>query len=218
MTIRDLRSILGYKNMADPRYKNTLYFYRAKFRSKLALFNKEAELSDYFGPMIGDKKEVKIAELAAGPICTIGNYWKDIKVDIYASDVLQNEYAPSWDKYKATPIVPVRYQDMENLTYPNEYFDIVHCVNALDHTLDPKKAIKEILRICKPGGWIYLRHAPDQRKRYRGIHAWDANMVDGDCVFSNPQEKFSLKEFGGFKTNIEQGLKDDLIVSTLCKI
>lgn len=199
--------------MDSPRYKNTLHFYRAKFRSKLAKFNVPSQLPDYFGPMISDKKEVTIAELAAGPICTIGNSWKDIKVNIHASDVLQNEYAPSWEKYGATPIVPVEYQDMEHLTYPDEFFDIVHCVNALDHTLDARQALREIIRICKTGGWIYLRHMPDQRKHLRGMHAWDINEVNGDSVFSNRKEKFLLSQFGNFKTHTE----GNLIVSTLQK-
>lgn len=200
------------------RCKNTLYFYRVKFKSKLAKFNHPSELPDYFGPMVGDKKEVNIAELGAGPICTIGNSWKDAKVNIYASDVLQKEFAPLWGKNGVVPVVPVEYQDMEHLTYPDEFFDIVHCVNAIDHTLDAKQALKEMLRVCKTGGWIYLRHFPDQRKRLRGMHAWDINAVDGECVFSNRRERFLLSEFGDFKTHVEPGPKDDLIVSILCKI
>lgn len=205
--------------MENLRYKCTMIFYRRKFKKKLAQFNREAELPDYFGPMIGDKKEVAIAELGAGPICTIGNLWKDTKVKLYASDILQNEFALLWKEHNATPAIPVEEQDMEHLTYPDSFFDIVHCVNTLDHTLNPKQAIKEMLRVCKPGGWIYLRHMPDQRKKYRGMHAWDINMIDGETVFFNPEEKFLLSELGDFKTYIAEGFKRrDLIVSTLHKI
>lgn len=200
--------------MENLRAKNTIYFYRVKFKSKLAIFNHPSQLPDYFEPMIGDKKEVTIAELGAGPICTIGNLWKDVKVNLYASDVLQNEYAPWWGKYNATPVVPVEYQDMEHLTYPDGFFDIVHCVNALDHTLDSKQALKEMLRVCKTGGWIYLRHLPNQRKQLRGMHAWDINESNGESVFSNRRNRFLLSEFGDFKTHLE----GDLIVSILCKI
>ncbi|MFA4890421.1 MAG: class I SAM-dependent methyltransferase [Candidatus Paceibacterota bacterium] len=203
--------------MSDTRAKNTLYFYRVKFKGKLTKFNHSFELPDYFEPMIGDKKEVTIAELGAGPICTIGNLWKDVKINLRASDVLQNEFAPWWKKYGATPVVPVEYQDMEHLTYPNNFFDIVHCVNAIDHTLDARQALKEIFRVCKKGGWIYLRHFTNQRKRYRGMHAWDIDIVDGECVFSNKKEKFLLSEFGDFKTTIEDGPKDNIITSILCK-
>lgn len=211
-------------NAVNPRYKNTLLFYNMNFRKKLRKFNRPSQLPDYFKPMIGDNKEVNIAELAAGPICTIGNAFKDVKVNIYASDILQNEYAPLWELHQATPIVPVEYQDMEHLTYPDGFFDIVHCANALDHTLYPKKALNEILRICKLGGWVYLYHLPDQRKKYRGMHEWDINEVGGETIFSNPNEKFSLSEFGDFKTHTEhQKLRgswreEDLVISILHKI
>jgi len=203
--------------MENLRAKNTLYFYRAKFRSKLAKFNLPSQLPDYFGPMIGDKKEVTIAELGAGPICTIGNSWKDAKVKIYASDVLQNEFAHLWGKYGATPVVPVEYQDMEHLTYPDSFFDIVHCVNALDHTPLARQALSEMIRVCKTGGWVYLRHMQNQRSRYHGMHAWDTIEVNGETIFSNKKERFSLKEFGDFKTHTEPGIKDNLIISILCK-
>ena len=187
-----------------------------KFEKKFARFNREAPLPDYFGPMIGDKKEVAIAELAAGLICTIGNSWKDAKVKLYASDILKNEYDALWKEYNATPLIPIEYQDMENLTYPDNFFDIVHCVNALDHVLNPKRALKEMLRVCKPGGWIYLRHAPDQRKKYRGMHAWNVNMIDGETVFSNPKEKFLLSEFGDFKIHREGHLIVSILHKPLC--
>lgn len=190
--------------------RHTILFYRIKFKKKLDEFNRRSSLPSYFEPMIGDKKKVKIAELGAGPICTIGNFWKDVKVDIFASDVLQPHYQENWVLYNATPIVPIEYQDMESLTYPDEFFDIVHCANALDHTPNPKQAIKEIKRVCKKGGWIYLKHSPNQRRKYGGIHAWDINIKDGVCVFSNPNDKFVLDDF---KTRWE----GEFIVST-CKI
>lgn len=199
--------------MENARANCTIRFYRAKFLKKLAQFNFSSQLPDYFRPMIGDKKEVTIAELGAGPICIIGNSWKDIKINLYASDILQNEFVPYWEKYGATPVVPVEYQDMEHLTYPDEFFDIVHCVNALDHTPNVKQALKEMIRVCKPSGWIYLRHFPNQRKQLRGMHAWDINEINGDSAFSNRREKFLLSEFGNFKTHAEGAL----IVSILQK-
>jgi ubiquinone/menaquinone biosynthesis C-methylase UbiE len=199
--------------MKNPGYKTTVRFYRMRFWKKLARFNRESELPDYFGPMIGDKKEVNIAELGAGPICTIGNLWKDVKVNLYASDILKNEYDALWAEHNATPIIPIEYQDMENLTYSDNFFDIVHCVNALDHTLDAKKALKEMIRVCKPGGWIYLRHLPDQKKACRGMHAWDIHLVNGEMALSNSKEQFLLSEFGDFKTHMEK----HLIVSILHK-
>lgn len=206
--------LVAKKARGDERHKRTLEFYERYFDAKIAKFNVDSDLPEYFAPMIGDKKEVNIAELAAGPVCTIGNRWKDIKVNMYASDVLQKEYEPLWQAHKTEPLVKVEYQDMEHLTYTDQYFDIVHCANALDHTLDPKCALREMLRVTKPGGWIYLRHMSDQRKKYRGMHEWDMNEVEGECIFSGPRGKFSLSEFGDWKTYVGER---EAIISILQK-
>ncbi len=187
--------------MAD--INKTTFFYRVKFGSKEREFNKPAPLPKYFKYLIGDKKKVVIAELGAGPVNTIGDHCEGVDVTIFASDIFSDEYKKFWVNNGKVPLVPIEYQDMENLTYPDETFDIVHCVNALDHTPDCQKAIEEMKRVCKKGGWVYLRHAPDQKKRYGGMHAWNAS-VDG---FSNGKETVSTREFATY-------LEDDLIVST----
>jgi ubiquinone/menaquinone biosynthesis C-methylase UbiE len=139
----------------------------------------------------------KIADLGSGPVCTLGGRFAGSNIEIIASDILAEEYKEITDELvKFTGqelLIPIEYQDIENLTYPDEFFNIVHCVNTLDHTRDIKKALSEMKRICKKGGWIYLRHAPDQKKYLAGEHYWDATM-DG---FTNGTEIITLD---GFKT------------------
>ena len=52
---------------------------------------------------------------------------------IVASDLLADEYNEIWKSTNRVILNPVTKQDMEALTYPDNSFDIVHCVNALDH-------------------------------------------------------------------------------------
>lgn len=47
-------------------------------------------------------------------------------------------------------------QDVLNLKYKKNTFDIVFCNGVLHHTSDFKKGIKELYRVCKPGGYIFL--------------------------------------------------------------
>jgi ubiquinone/menaquinone biosynthesis C-methylase UbiE len=169
--------------------------------------NRYRHLPMYFEKLIGDKKHVLIAELGAGPVNTIGDHFRDVKVEIYASDIFADEYNKFWMKAMKTALVPILYQDMEHLTYPDNMFDIVHCVNALDHTPDARQAICEMKRVCKPGGWIYMRHAPNQKKRYGGMHAWNFS----EKGLSNEKDAIFLPEFS---THLE----DDLIVNIWQKI
>lgn len=202
---------------------NTLRHYIRKLPWKVRRHNHESYLPDYFKPMIGDKKEITIAEVGSGMFCTIGSLSKTAKVKIYASDILAPEFNKILKEHNITPLVPVAMEDMESLSYPDNFFDIAHCCNALDHTPDPLKAIKEMYRVVKPGGYIYLRHFVNvgEHEKYRGLHSWNIDMQDKDCIIWNRQERFLLSEyFKGFKTVKKKELDyehDDMVVSILHK-
>lgn len=203
---------------------NTLHFYRKKLPWKAKQFNRELYLLDYFAPLIGDKKEVAIAELGSGMFCSIGSLWKTAKVNIYPSDALADEFNQILKEAGIEPLIPVVKEDMENLTYPDNFFDIVHCVNALDHTTNPLKAIKEMYRVVKPGGYIYLRHFVNvgENERYAGLHMWNIDLTDdNDCLIWNPGTRFLLSDhFRGFKSVKKRELDyetEDMVVSILHK-
>ncbi|MEM4389316.1 MAG: methyltransferase domain-containing protein [Candidatus Micrarchaeia archaeon] len=44
----------------------------------------------------------------------------------------------------------------ENLPFPDNYFDLVVCKTTLEHVNDVEKAISEMVRVLKPGGWMYI--------------------------------------------------------------
>jgi len=176
--------------------KMALHFYKLKQPYKLEAFNHVFQLPDYFAPLIGDKKDVVIADLGAGAVSTTGSTWPDTNVTIVASDLLDYGYPGL--------LIPIEYQDMENLTYEDESFDIVHCVNALDHTVNPQKAIEEMKRVCKPGGFIYLRHSPNEAedRKYAGYHQWN---ISEDGTMWNKEESFHLDGFTASLQMVAQG-------------
>lgn len=49
--------------------------------------------------------------------------------------------------------------DVLNLSFENASFDVVHAHQVLQHLTDPVAALKEMMRVCKPGGWIAARDA-----------------------------------------------------------
>lgn len=149
--------------------------YKKRIKQLINDYNRLFPAPFYFGRFLKNKKEATIADLGSGPICTIGTLWGKTKITIRASDILAKEYAKLIEEQNAKLINPVEYEDMENLSYPDEFFDVVHCVNALDHTKDAQKALSEMKRVCKSGGYIYLRHAHNQKKVNGGKgHFWDA--------------------------------------------
>jgi len=176
-------------------------------------FNKSIPLIDELLQFVGDKKELKIADLGSGPVSSIGSYLPGVKVVVYPSDI--QDWAQWWEKRRQwwkdddlKPFIPVDRQDMEKLTYPDEFFDIVWCHNAVDHTRNAKEAVKEMIRVCKTGGWIVIICSPNQLDTGY-LHYWNAKE---DGTFTNNKETFDLKEFG-FKIKFE----NDFITATLKK-
>ena len=45
---------------------------------------------------------------------------------------------------------------VENLTMPNNSYDVSFCMMVLEHVSDPKKAVSELARVTKQDGVIYL--------------------------------------------------------------
>lgn len=46
--------------------------------------------------------------------------------------------------------------DIENLDFPDNHFDKIICFETIEHVPHPRKAVKELYRILKPGGKLLL--------------------------------------------------------------
>jgi SAM-dependent methyltransferase len=49
--------------------------------------------------------------------------------------------------------------DALGLPFDDNSFDVVHAHQVLQHLTDPVDALKEMARVCKPGGWVAARDA-----------------------------------------------------------
>jgi ubiquinone/menaquinone biosynthesis C-methylase UbiE len=180
--------------------------YRRRLKNLIEEYNRPFPGPYYFGRFFSHKHitEAKVADLGSGPVCTLGSLWSSVKITIHASDIQEPEYTKAVNALGCKLLVPIEYQDMENLTYPDNSFDLVHCVNALDHTPNIEKALSEMRRICKPNGFIYLRHAHNQKSAHHGNgHYWDAKVTgftDGQKLV--PLTGFSTVDDGYYIVSI----------------
>jgi SAM-dependent methyltransferase len=47
--------------------------------------------------------------------------------------------------------------DITNMQFADNKFDVIYCSHVLEHIPDDKKAMKELYRVLKPGGWAMLQ-------------------------------------------------------------
>jgi SAM-dependent methyltransferase len=77
----------------------------------------------------------------------------------------------------------VRHEDAENLSFANECFDIVVSNDVLEHVVDPNRALKEIFRVLRPGGMLFLTvpfHLDKEKSEQR------AELVAGRLIQIQP--------------------------------
>ncbi|NEQ51101.1 MAG: class I SAM-dependent methyltransferase [Leptolyngbya sp. SIO3F4] len=69
------------------------------------------------------------------------------------------ERTPQLDYVNADldPILASEKEDLTHLSFADASFDVVICNHVLEHIPDDRKAMREILRVLKPGGWALLQ-------------------------------------------------------------
>ncbi len=47
--------------------------------------------------------------------------------------------------------------DITDIQYPDHTFDVIYCSHVLEHVPDDRRAMREFLRVLRPGGWAILQ-------------------------------------------------------------
>lgn len=85
--------------------------------------------------------------------CGIATVLHILKGEKYGIDPLGNEYKKIYSYPKD---ITIKKGFAEKIPFQSEMFDVVLCSNALDHTTDPEKALKEMDRVLVSKGLLTL--------------------------------------------------------------
>jgi SAM-dependent methyltransferase len=67
--------------------------------------------------------------------------------------------------------------DITNLYFEDSTFDALICVHVLEHIVEDAKAMTEVLRVLKPGGWAILQ-VPIDVKREKTFEDWTITSAE----------------------------------------
>jgi len=88
-----------------------------------------------------------------------------------------NMYMPadSWAKYieSKTNKAVVEEADVTALPYSDGFFDKVLCISTIEHVINDKKGIEEMMRVLKPGGKLLLT------TEFNELHGKEYSETDG---------------------------------------
>jgi len=57
------------------------------------------------------------------------------------------------------------HMDIMAIPLPENHFDCIICYHVLEHIIDDRKAMKELFRVLKPGGWAILQSHIDMNRQ-----------------------------------------------------
>ena len=101
---------------------------------------------DAFEDMFADLDELRQPELAdvTGQVGIMEFIFKHQKnIDYLTADI--------------DPEMVMEHMDITNIQYPENSLDAIICNHVLEHIPDDRKAMEELYRVLKPGGWAILQ-------------------------------------------------------------
>jgi SAM-dependent methyltransferase len=136
--------------------ESTHFWYRAR----------KIQLSRWFS---GQGLNLRVLDLGSA---TGGN---TIHISSMGHEVLSAEYSRIGVQIQRNKGIPVIKADARNLPFPESTFDIVICLDVLEHIVEHDLVAAEIFRVLKPGG-KFLISVPEDPKLW-SAHDIAANHV-----------------------------------------
>ena len=121
------------------------------------LADTSAKLTSYIERLFIEVNELRgktVLEVGSGHSAALSNLGISELVNV---DPLMNIYIKHIEGFPDLyPDTVFLKSDAESLPFEDDRFDIIVCINALDHFNDVRKATLEIGRVLKPGGKLFL--------------------------------------------------------------
>jgi SAM-dependent methyltransferase len=144
-------------------------------------------------------REIDILDVGAGPITSLGYVSKKFDIKITATDPLADAYAVLLQEAGVSPPVRTQACFAENLLshFGGHRFDVCHSRNALDHSLDPRTALRAMAQLLHPHGLMYVRvHRNEgETARYSGLHNWNFDKdANNNFILWRASERYNINE------------------------
>jgi ubiquinone/menaquinone biosynthesis C-methylase UbiE len=154
--------------------------------------------------LAGAPTESKVLEVGCGPGMMV-DYFLQRKADYNGVDLSSKMIAECKAKFNGQASPRFSVGDVQQLNFPDSYFDIVLCLGVLEYVPAESQAIREMARVLKPGGTLVLSAIT----KWSPFNAWDrlvyrklARLDSGPIVQEYHTEEHYRKLLPAFGLNI----------------
>ena len=152
-------------------------------------------------------EEVSILDVGAGPLTALEKTYPGKRLEITAIDPLADEYDRLLARHRIVPPVrtrALRGEDIASAFAPRS-FHIACSANALDHTYDPVRVIRNMLDVVVDDGVVLLVHHLNEGRStgYLKLHQWNLEDRDGDLYVWNREGATNVTALLGPATTVE---------------
>jgi ubiquinone/menaquinone biosynthesis C-methylase UbiE len=108
--------------------------------------------------MLELKENINFLDIGCGTGWAVGLAARSIneKGEFYGIDISSKMIAKARENFSDKKHFHFIEANSEAIPLDDNFFDVIICTNSFHHYLHPRKAMKEIFRLLKPGGKIYI--------------------------------------------------------------
>lgn len=134
-----------------------------------------------------------VLDVGSGPLSPLASAVDQGTIAVTAVDPLADRYQDLLSKYGIDyPVKPMRCRGEDiDRRFGEAAFDVVYSRNALDHSDDPPRCIKNMVSVLKPHGVLYLEGfvLEGSTNRWEGLHQWDFSLREADLFCANRHDE-----------------------------
>jgi len=104
--------------------------------------------------------------------CGKGRFLKAVRARFPDAECTGVDISPSLLKELPAGIHAMR-GSLESIPCPDESFDVVFSVEAIEHSPNPRAAVAELVRVAKPGGWVVVIDKQASQRGRLETPAWE---------------------------------------------
>lgn len=103
-----------------------------------------------------DRPGGKVLDVGCGPGVTVDPLVRERGCEWWGVDVSERMIEDGRRRYGSDPRVHFSVGDIERLSFEDRFFDAILCVGVVEYLASDQIAIREMLRVLKPGGTLIV--------------------------------------------------------------